>query len=294
MKYSNKNRVGSTSFKIVLFLIALILLILSFEGKTQDKRTANFPKKVEFPEKLPSPENFWLFVMAGQSNMAGRGFVEPADTVPDPRILAIDLNTEWVFAKEPLHQYQPKLTGLDCGMSFAKELLKNIGDSITIGLIPCAVGGSSVENWLNDSLYNGVHLFSNFKEKVGFAMKYGQLQAILWHQGESDAFPEKLPVYKTKIEKLFDGFRGFVGNDSLPIIMGELGSYYYPEERQARWDSINSIIRDVAKDDAYCFPVPTNDLTSNEDRVHFNSASQRTLGKRYAEKFYFRKNKKLY
>ena len=237
-------------------------------------------RKWNFPKSCHLPKIFGCLLWQG-----GRGFVEPADTVPDPRILTVNLNNEWVLAKEPLHQYQPKLTGLDCGMSFAKELLKLLGDSITIGLIPCAVGGSSVENWLNDSLYNGVHLFSNFKEKVGFAMKYGQLQSILWHQGESDAFPEKLPVYKSKIEKLFEGFRSFVGNDSIPIIMGELGSYYYPEERQARWDSINSIIRDVAKDDAYCFPVPTNDLTSNEDRVHFNAVSQRTLGKRYAEKF---------
>ncbi|MEQ8808135.1 MAG: sialate O-acetylesterase, partial [Imperialibacter sp.] len=29
----------------------------------------------------------WVFVMAGQSNMAGRGIVEPQDTVTNPRIL---------------------------------------------------------------------------------------------------------------------------------------------------------------------------------------------------------------
>ena len=271
--------------KKLIFLIIVSLFVLAF-GIPQDKHTANFPQKEEFPEKLPRKENFWIFIMAGQSNMAGRGIVEPQDTVPNSRILVLNKENNWVVAKEPFHQYQPKLTGLDSGMSFASELMKLVNDSVSIGLIPCAVGGSSVENWLNDSLYNGVHLFSNFKVRAEIALKYGQVKGILWHQGESDASPGKIQLYKHKIEKLFDRFRSILGNDSIPVIMGELGSFYYPEERQARWDSINSIIRDVAKGSKYCTSVATDDLTSNEDRIHFNAASQRELGKRYARTFW--------
>ncbi|MEQ9303180.1 MAG: alpha/beta hydrolase fold domain-containing protein, partial [Marinoscillum sp.] len=39
------------------------------------QRTLNFPKKEEFPENLPPKKDVWVFLMAGQSNMAGRGFV---------------------------------------------------------------------------------------------------------------------------------------------------------------------------------------------------------------------------
>ncbi len=274
----------SIFMKNIIYLILVSLFILAFCFQ-QDKRTANFPKKEEFPGKLPLPKNFWIFIMAGQSNMAGRGIVETQDTVPDPRILALNKENKWIIAKEPLHFYQPKLTGLDCGMSFAHELLKFAGDSISIGLVPCAVGGSSVDNWLNDSVYNNVRLFSNFREKFEVARHSGKIKAILWHQGESDAFPEKIPFYKNKIETLFTHFREVAKNDSLPIIMGELGSFYYPKERQPLWDSINVRIRNIGREDDYCFIVPTNDLTSNDDRIHFSAVSQRELGKRYAEKY---------
>jgi len=268
--------------KYVVLLLAGVALWMN--GMAQDKQ-ANFPKKVEYPQEMPAKKHFWIFILSGQSNMAGRGIVEPQDTVPNPRILAMNLQDKWVVAKEPLHLYQPKLTGLDAGLSFARELLKHVGDSITIGLVPTAVGGSPIESWMNDSVFNGVRLYSNFKDKAGTAMKYGEIKGIIWHQGESDAFPAKIPVYKEKLETVLTRFRTFIGNDSLPIIMGELGSYTRPESRQKNWNIINSIIVKVPKDLKDCYVVPTSDLTCNPDYVHFNNKSQRILGKRYADKF---------
>lgn len=61
--------------------------------------------------------------------MAGRGMVEPADTTPDPRTFTINTGGDILVAKEPLHFYEPALAGLDCGLSFGKELLKHIPDS---------------------------------------------------------------------------------------------------------------------------------------------------------------------
>jgi len=217
--------------------------------------------------------------------MAGRGIVEPEDTVPNPRVLTVNLDNEWVIAKEPLHLYQPKLTGLDGGVSFARELLKHVPDSVTVGLVPCAVGGSPIQAWLGDSVFNGVQLFSNFREKAEMAMKYGEVKGILWHQGESDAFDDKIPVYKEKLETVLSNMREFLGDDSLPVIMGELGAYTRPEERQKNWNKINDLIRQVPEDLKNCYVVPTDDLDCNPDYVHFNNVSQRALGKRYADKF---------
>ena len=85
-------------------------------------RTLYFPKQTEYVDTFPAKENVWIFIMAGQSNMAGRGFVEPGDTLPDPRIITLDKSNNWVYAKEPLHYYTPELSGLDCGMSFASVI----------------------------------------------------------------------------------------------------------------------------------------------------------------------------
>jgi len=266
----------------IIILCSLSVFTFSFQ---QDNRTVNFPKKEEVPTRLPRSENFWIFIMAGQSNMAGRGFVEPRDTIPNARVLTLNKENKWVIAKEPLHFYQPSLTGLDCGMSFALEMLKSVGDSITIGLVPCAVGGSSVDNWLDDKPFNEVELLRNFKDRTKVALKSGQIKAILWHQGESDASSEKIHQYKDKIVTLFGRFRKVSGDDSLPVIMGELGSYYYPADQQALWDSINVQIRTIADKGLNCYCVQTSDLTPKDDRIHFDASSERELGKRYAHKY---------
>lgn len=270
--------------RFILFLI-VALPAFSFGQVPKNNRDVNFPREEVFPEKMPEKENFWLFILAGQSNMAGRGFVEPNDTLANPGILSLNKNNQWVLAKEPLHFYQPKLTGLDCGMSFARELQKSVGDSIVIGLVPCAVGGSSVENWASDSVFNEVRLLSNFKEKAAYAKQSGIIKGILWHQGESDATPEKIASYKTKLQELFDHFREYIGNDSLPIILGELGTYSVSETRKMYWDSVNTIIRSIPENDPDCYVISSDGLTPNDDFIHFNSASQRELGRRYAQKF---------
>src|SRR5687768_17925116 len=144
----------------------------------QVERTQNFYKNIEYPQRLPKKKNVWVFILSGQSNMAGRGFVEPQDTVSDPRILTINRNNEIILAKEPLHFYEPNLTGLDCGVSFARELIKH-QNTITILLVPVAVGGSSTQQWLGDSLHRNVRLLSNFKSRVGAVKKYGTIKGIL-------------------------------------------------------------------------------------------------------------------
>ena len=42
-----------------------------------------------------------VFIVAGQSNMAGRGQVEPQDTEPDPRVFVLDKAGQWQPAAEP-------------------------------------------------------------------------------------------------------------------------------------------------------------------------------------------------
>ena len=49
-----------------------------------------------------------IFVLAGQSNMSGRGEVEEIDRTPHPRVYALNAQDEWVLAVEPLHFDKPR------------------------------------------------------------------------------------------------------------------------------------------------------------------------------------------
>ncbi|MEQ8417369.1 MAG: sialate O-acetylesterase [Imperialibacter sp.] len=224
----------------------------------------------------------WVFIMAGQSNMAGRGIVEPQDTVTNPRILTIDSLGKVIKAKEPLHFYEPSRVGLDCGLSFAKTLLPKVPDNVTIMIIPTAVGGSSMSQWLSDSLYRNVKLLSNFKEKVAIGKQHGEIKAILWHQGESDANQRSIEAYPDKIPQLLSTFRSIVQNDSLPIFMGELGSY---SNNNDYWQMVNRAIHEYAATDQNVSVIGTQDLIHKGDTIHFNSEGQREIGKRFAASY---------
>ena len=120
---------------VILIFIGIVFISLWVYEKRNEKRliyyrnkdwTINFPKKTEYVKDMPKKENLWVFLMAGQSNMAGRAFVEPSDTISNKRILTIDKNDKWIYAKEPLHFYEPTMAGLDCGLSFSHKILDSI------------------------------------------------------------------------------------------------------------------------------------------------------------------------
>ena len=264
---------------LLIFLILLSIFSFSFQD---DPRTVNFPKSTEKVKKAPNKKRTWVFILAGQSNMAGRGFVEPKDTIPDKRILSVNKDGKLIIAKEPLHFYEPKMAGLDCGLSFAKALLKDIPENITLLIIPCAVGGSSISQWLGDSTHREVKLLANFLEKAALGVQYGQIKAVLWHQGESDATEKSIPVYDKRLSELFNIFRNTIKNDTLPILIGELGSF---SKNNENWQQINQKIRDYSRSDKYSAVISTKDLKDKGDKVHFDSEGQRLMGQRFADAY---------
>ncbi len=264
-------------------LVTLLTLLMSWCGVGAQKTF--FPTKVEVVEEVPGKDQFWIFMMAGQSNMAGRGFVEPEDTVSDDHILVLDEHNRWILAKEPLHFYEPKLTGLDCGLSFARKLRELVPDSIFIGMVPCAVGGSSMAKWLGDSVHREVKLLTNFEARLKVASEAGVVKAVLWHQGESDAKPPWMDIYEIQLNRLFTIFRDLAADAKLPILMGELGGFARPPEKHMRWMKLNTMMQGVAVDDPYVTVISSAHLDTKGDFVHFNNMGQRILGERYAEAF---------
>jgi len=263
-------------------LILLALLFAASGVSAQDERTLFFPLKTEYVEQMPPAGKLWLFVLAGQSNMAGRGLVEPSDTVPDSRILTVTPDMKWAVAKEPLQLYQPALTGLGPGLAFARALIREIDEDIWIGLIPCAVGGSSTSDWLSDSIYNGVRLKGNLTQRLRWAMNYGTVKGIIWHQGESDATAAKLPYYGENTKALFKYFREVAGDPDLPIVAGELAIFPGVEKNRLEYLQINETLAAISEEDPDMILVPSFGTRPKPDNVHLDGPSQRMMGKRYA------------
>lgn len=244
-------------------------------------RTIYFPKVVEKPAVLPDRNKVWIFIMAGQSNMAGRGFVEPQDTVAQPRILAIDKSGQLILAKEPLNLNEPSMVGLDCGSSFARQLLKSCPSDVSILILHTAVGGSSIQKWINDSIHREVPLLTNFRKRVEQAKSFGIVKGIIWHQGESDANEKGISLYLNHLDILFTKFREICGDSRLPIAMGELG--YFSKTAHASFMAINAVMHQYADTDPRTVVVSTKGLDHKGDFLHFNSEGQRKLGVRYAK-----------
>ncbi|MBV6645458.1 MAG: hypothetical protein KI790_08405 [Cyclobacteriaceae bacterium] len=267
------------------FLVALSIVNASGQekdGPINIHRKAYFPKILTAPDRLASKENLWIFLMAGQSNMAGRGLVEAQDTIPNDRIIYLSIQNQWVLAKEPLHHYEPKRTGLDCGLAFGTVMVKNLPDSIQIALVPCAVGGSGIRQWLGDSLFRGVRLWSNLRERIEFAQQFGTIKGLLWSQGAHDAVKGNIDDYGKQLIQLLDRIKGLISGDSIPIGLVEVCNHNPKAWTAENRKSINAIIENTANQDPHIFFTKTSDLSVKRDWVHLDSEGQRILGQRLA------------
>ena len=92
----------------------------------------------------PDPQ-FHLYLLIGQSNMAGRGPVDAESKVAHPRVLMLNKNREWVSATDPLH-FDKAVAGVGPGLAFGKQMAE-ANPRVRIGLIPCAVGGTPISAW---------------------------------------------------------------------------------------------------------------------------------------------------
>jgi hypothetical protein len=219
----------------------------------------------------PAPAQMKLFLLIGQSNMSGRGKVEPQDQVVNPRIFMLTKDLQWVPAKDPLHFDKPS-AGVGLGSEFAREVLKANPD-INIGLIPCAVGGTSLDQWKA-----GGALYSAAVTRSKEAMKQGKLAGILWHQGESDSGnPKNVATYADRLYVMIGQLRKDLQADMVPLVLGEL-----IHEHKTN-DAINAELAVAAKKIPLCALTPSEGLGNKA--LHFNAPDLRKFGQRYAAEY---------
>ena len=224
------------------------------------------------------PTNMQLFLLIGQSNMAGRGAVDSSQQ-PDPHIFCLKQNMNWELAKDPLHFDKP-VAGVGPGLSFARALLTH-DPGITIGLVPAAMGGSSLDEWAP-----GGKLYENAVKRARKAMQNGTLSGILWHQGESDSNPAKVATYGARFATMIASLRKDLGAANVPVVMGELGRFRVKNAS----DAFNAALPSIASGVPNCGYVTSEGLTDRGDKLHFNTESQNILGQRYSVEYLKLKN----
>jgi len=253
------------------YLGMLLLLITSCQ-----------PKKNSQPAtSLPDDNNFYLYLLIGQSNMAGRGKIECVDTTAHPRVFVLNQNYEWKPGQEPLHFDKPKLVGVGPGLAFGKAIADAYPDA-TIGLIPCAVGGTSIVHWKKGEKHEQTQVFpyDDMLKRVRFAQNSGILKGVIWHQGEADSKPESFSTYEQDLINLIQKLRNELDVPNLPFVLGTVGDFVVNDNPYA--DSINKLIQSIPKKIEQSDFVLSEGLTDKGDDLHFDGQSARELGKKYA------------
>lgn len=220
--------------------------------------------------------NMKSVLMIGQSNMAGRGYLSDVPAIYNENIQMLR-NGRWQMVAEPVNCDKP-VAGVGLAGSFAAMwAMEHPGEKI--GLIPCAEGGSSIDEW-----HPADTLFRHAVSEARFAMEESELIAILWHQGENDSFGGRHRTYYDKLKQIVDTLRDELGLPDIPFILGGLGDFLEHARLGAdcrEYREINRELKRFAAEQDNCFFATAEGLASNPDMLHFNAESQRKLGVRY-------------
>ena len=219
-------------------------------------------------------------LMIGQSNMAGRGFINEVPMICNERILMLR-NAGWQMMAEPINYDRPN-AGIGLAGSFAAMwCMEHEGEHI--GLIPCAEGGSSLDDWAVDK-----NLFKNAVIQAGFAMQDSELIGILWHQGESDSYGGGYQTYYKKLQVIIESLRKELNAFEVPLIIGGLGDFLGKNGfglNCTEYELVNEQLLKFAREQENSCFVTAEGLIPNPDGIHMDAVSQRRFGVRYYEAF---------
>ncbi len=223
-----------------------------------------------------SPQNMDIFLVIGQSNMAGRAEItaDLQDPIPGVYLFTGLADSLWIPARNPLNGYstirkEKAMQRLGPAYNFAKTL-RTHDPSREIGLVVNAKGGTALAEWMPDS-----HFYQEAVKRIKMASQNGIIRGVIWHQGESDL--GNLSDYLTRLERLIQQLRTDLGVPDLPFVAGHIA-----EDHPGR-DVFNKMIDQLPQQVAYTGVVHAGG-TQTFDQVHFDTESQLLMGQRYGEK----------
>ena len=228
------------------------------------------------------------FLIIGQSNMSGRGYIEDVEPINNERLFVLR-NGRWRAMYAPVNPDR-RTSGVNLAESFADLYSKE--KNVDVGIIACADGGTNLDQWCVGGL-----LFDHACYMASLAMRTSTIAGVLWHQGESDCADDKYPVYEDKLTAIFDAFRRRLNLYDVPFMVGGLGDFLKDFDRipaiAQNYHHINNALKSYADQNPLVGFVPADGLGANPDNIHFSAEALREFGVRYYNEFkkYEDKNK---
>ena len=223
-----------------------------------------------------------IFMLMGQSNMAGVAKREASDANTDERFLVWggcnQANGKWNVAKPPLNDC-PGEKGwnlsdtVDPGTWFGKTLLEKLPAGHTIGMVGTAESGESIDTFISGGVHHQMILNKIAAVK---GTKNARFEGVIFHQGESDSGASARAAWPGKVKQLYNEVKAAFGvSYDVPFILGEL-------PQGGCCGAHNTVVHQAAEQ------LPKGAWVSQEgtkvmDEYHFDHASVVLMGKRYGE-----------
>lgn len=259
--------------------------------------------------------NYDIIVVAGQSNAEGHGLGDEEHRLPplEGVYQLVDQNPVQIYFDEnyktclrvalptqcTIEPADEKLSedgthAAEFSQAFAYEYVKNgyLKQGRSLLIVKAAVGGTGFtkEQWGIGNV-----LYTRLLQMVDAALASGsenRIVALLWHQGEHDAFErlsesdeEVYEFYRAKLDAMMRDFRARYSQFEFPIVAGDFchswaDSFSKPAVvRRATEDVLHELGNaGFAESDGL---LSNHDVTFNADIIHFCREACYELGRRY-------------
>lgn len=222
--------------------------------------------------------NLWakdhLIIMAGQSNMMGRGKTAqlPAAYHTTPT------NISFFYQGRPHRLAEFGYFGPE--VTFAHAVAHAFPHDHII-LVKQAATGSSIRQWQpNSSLYRGL------LRQIGFATEQHPIvaDAIIWMQGESDARSQSdiASQYGAQLGQLVRSLRRDIGAPRSLLLVGEINPEHPAFHMTERVRQQQALAQQQLSNTLL---ITTQGLGKMADGIHYNAAGQMELGLRFAHAY---------
>src|SRR6185312_13619175 len=174
---------------------------------------------------------------------------------------------------EEEHKNRPKGAGL--GLPFAVMMVEKT--KVPIGLIICAHGGTSMEQWNPAKKKDaGASLYGSMIRQVKLAG--GKVAGVLWYQGESDAIGGAAEVFPKVFAEFIAAVRTDFNDPGLPFYYVQIGRFINTADPKG-WNKVQDAQRRLADQIQNTAVISVVDLEL-DDLIHVGTHGLKRAGKR--------------
>lgn len=199
---------------------------------------------------------------------------------------------KWCEAAAPLCRPNTGLTPADW---FGRTLIETLPENIRVGIIHVAIGGIRIEGFMPDQIAEyvktapgwmkgmleayGNNPYERLVTLAKRAQQDGVIKGVLMHQGESNTGD---PEWAQKVQSVYDHLLGDLQlkPEEVPLLAGEV----VQANGEGQCVAMNKQIDELPKTLHTAHVVSSTGCSNGPDKLHFDAAGYRELGRRYGEK----------